>query len=75
MKHRKPKIILDLEDEKLLLELHQLFKDLQILSTIGQMYLDAVEEDPELEFVSGTQVLMLTEVRDAIGRAKALYDE
>lgn len=48
----------------------QVIKDLEVLAIVGRMYLDAIEADPELEFVSGTQALVLTEVREAVDRVE-----
>lgn len=48
-------------------------RDYEVLTNVAHTYLTAVEEDPELEYVSGTQALVLTELREAVERADEYF--
>jgi hypothetical protein len=48
-------------------------RDYEVLTVVARMYLDAVNDDPDLEHVSGTQALVLTEIRDAVQRADEYF--
>jgi hypothetical protein len=50
----------------------QLRQDLAVLARIGRMYLDALDSDPENEYLTLPEALGVTDVRDAVERQETL---
>ena len=42
--------------------------DLRVLAAVGRMYLDALDDDPENEYLTLTEAFLVTEVREAVER-------
>lgn len=45
-------------------------EDYNALVTVGRMYLDALDRDPENEMLTLPQAFRVTEVREAVNRAE-----
>lgn len=43
-------------------------RDLQVLTQVGQMYLDALDDDPDNEMLTLPEAMLVTEVREAVAR-------
>lgn len=52
----------------LLKRLEQAREDVAILARVGRMYLDALDEDPENEFLTLGAAMLVTQVREAVER-------
>lgn len=52
----------------LLKRLEQAREDVAILARVGRMYLDALDEDPENEFLTLGAAILVTQVREAVER-------
>lgn len=46
----------------------QTARDLFVLAQVGRMYLDALDNDPDNEYLTLPEAMLVTEVRDAVGR-------
>lgn len=42
--------------------------DLAVLAAVGRMYLDALDADPDNEYLAAAEAFRVTEVRDAVER-------
>lgn len=46
----------------------QTAKDLFVLAQVGRMYLDALDDDPDNEYLTLPEAILVTEVRGAVDR-------
>jgi len=49
-------------------------RDLDVLATVGRMYLEALDSDPDNEMLTLPQAMLVTEVREAVERREALWE-
>lgn len=50
-------------------------RDLDVLATVGRMYLDALDSDPQHEMLTLPEAMLVTEVRAAVERRERLWAE
>lgn len=54
-----------------LAEVAQMRDDNRVLTAVGRMYLDALDDDPDNEYLTLPEAMRVTQVRDAVARGEA----